>query len=437
MPITLALLEAELQERREEGCPVALLEREIQAADPSDSARLEALYRGLEELQPEPSLAAAEPSELELIRVLRPAGPAFAARAFSEDVLLDRILGAWLGRVAGCLLGKPCEGWPAQRIRSYLERAGEYPLSGYFPLVLPELVEEGFVGQGRLAWFRGRICGGARDDDTDYTVLGLHILEEHGPAFRTEDVGQEWLSHLPYLQVYTAERVAYANLVAGLEPPQTALWRNPYREWIGAQIRADIYGYVCPGRPEEAAELAYRDARLSHVKNGIYGAMWAAATIAAAFVVRSPLEAVEAGLCQIPAGSRLAQALRDVISWAQADASWEETLARVQAAYGGYHPVHTINNACAVALALLHGGGDFARTVTTAVMCGWDTDCNGATAGSILGAMVGARALPREWVEPLGDRLESAVHGFANLRISQLAERTLAQARLCLREGPA
>ncbi len=32
-------------------------------------------------------------------------------------------------------------------------------------------------------------------------------------------------------------------------PPETALIRNPYREWIGAQIRADLWGWVSPAQP--------------------------------------------------------------------------------------------------------------------------------------------------------------------------------------------
>ena len=171
----------------------------------------------------------------------------------------------------------------------------------------------------------------------------------------------EWLSHLPFWKVYTAERVAYANLVNGLSAPETALYLNPYREWIGAQIRADIFGYVCPGRPELAASLSYRDARLSHVRNGIYGEMWAAACVAAAFVEDDARSVLEAGISEIPQQSRLAIALRQTIAWYEEDSDWQRTWDRVNASYGHYHTVHTINNACAVALALLHAEGDFSE----------------------------------------------------------------------------
>ena len=105
----------------------------------------------------------------------------------------------------------------------------------------------------------------------DYSVIALDLLRRKGFTFDPKHVGNTWMSKLPYHCTYTAERVAYRNLVSGLRPPETAYFRNPFRQWIGAQIRADVYGYVCPGNPEKAASLAWRDACVSHVKNGIYG----------------------------------------------------------------------------------------------------------------------------------------------------------------------
>jgi len=94
-------------------------------------------------------------------------------------------------------------------------------------------------------------------------------------------------------------------------PVETAAeYRNPCREWIGALIRADGYGYVSPGAPETAARLAYRDAVLSHRKNGIYGAMFVAAMIAAGFIVHDVHELIRLGLRKIPQRSRLASAVR-------------------------------------------------------------------------------------------------------------------------------
>ena len=202
---------------------------------------------------------------------------------------------------------------------------------------------------------RGRVRYVARDDDMDYPVLGLHLLESHGPGFTSQDVASTWLDRLPYNLVYTAERVAYRNLVNGASPPESATYRNPFREWIGAQIRADIMGYVCPGWPEKAAEFAYRDATVSHVKNGVYGEMFVAAMLAAAFVTDEVEEVIRIGLSEIPASCRLAEAIRDTVAWSRQLADWEKVWDKINEKYGRYHAVHTINNAALVVMALMAG----------------------------------------------------------------------------------
>lgn len=90
----------------------------------------------------------------------------------------------------------------------------------------------------------------------------------------------------------------------------------------------------------------------------------------------------------------------------------------------GYSWVHTINNAEVVSAALLWGDGDFSRTIGLAVEAALDTDCDGATAGSVFGALHGTKAIPASWTDPLRDTLHSAVFGFDGVAISGLARRT-------------
>jgi ADP-ribosylglycohydrolase len=271
---------------------------------------------------------------------------------------------------------------------------------------------------------RGNVHGSARDDDIDYAILGLHLLERHGPGLRPGDVATAWLTYLPYLQVYTAERAAYTSLLRGVPPSRAATVRNPYREWIGALIRGDAFGWTHPGRPRAAAVLAFQDAALSHVANGIYGEMWSAAVVAAAFVAPDARAAIIASLEHIPPRSRLTACIRDVLAMHAAGMTWDEALVDIQARYGHYSWVHTINNAALIVAGLLWGAGDFAATVGLTVQGGWDTDSNGATAGSVAGVLAGAAALPNHFVEPLEDRTRSALFGFDGSRISELATRT-------------
>jgi len=370
-----------------------------------------------------------EPSALEMIRAVR-SSSSLSAAVQPQEMLYDKILGGWLGRAAGCLLGKPVEKISRQGIKEILQSNGRWPLVDFITASdMPQTVLEKYPWNrhyGKESLKENIVCM-TEDDDMNYPMLNLRILETHGKTFGTEDLATAWLENLPVLSTFTAERVAYINLLSALEPPVTATHRNPYREWIGAQIRADVWGWVSPGRPTQAAELAWRDARLSHVRNGIYGEMFVAAMVAAAFVTSNIEQIVESGLGEIPPESRLAKAVRFAIKSASTGKSWEDVLDRLYENFGHYHWVHTINNAALVAAALLHGQGDYERTICAVVMGGWDTDSNGATVGSIIGTMHGAGKLPAKWITPLNNRLRSSMKGFDNATFDDLAKRTVAQ----------
>ena len=366
-----------------------------------------------------------EPSALGEIAAARPgAVPSFPVE---RAALEERVLGAWVGRCAGCMLGKPVEGRTRAQITAWLREAGAYPLRDYFPVLNP--APEGYPAADNRC-LRGNIVQGERDDDMDYPVVDLVILQRWGRDFTPAQVGQGWLEYLPAHQTYTAERAAYRNLVNGVAPPESALYLNPYREWIGAQIRADFWGWAAPGQPERAAEWAWRDACISHTRNGIYGEMFFAALLAAALATDSLETALEAALATLPARSRFSEMVADCRAWQAEDGDWEKTRDRIEAKYGRYHPVHTLNNAAVVLTALLYGGEDYSATVGWAVQGGWDTDCNGATAGSVWGALYGATALPGSWTLPLNDTLISAVFGYGKRSLSSLAAETVRLGRV-------
>jgi ADP-ribosylglycohydrolase len=426
------LLGDELVQRQQSGYEVEDgLADKIRAAvaDGSATPRQAAdLYEQLDQASLRADWEYEEPSALEEIIAAAPEAPPVASPPDPEE-LSDHVLAAWLGRCAGCNLGKPVEGfgWNRAKLREYLTAAGAYPLADYLP-VLDPLPERFTLNPSWTVATRGRVAAMARDDDLDYTMLGLKILERYGRDYTSSDVGSEWLRGMPYETVYTAERVAYGNLVTGLVPPETARYRNPYREWIGAMIRADIFGYVSPGDPAGAARLAYPDAALSHTANGIYGEMWAAALVAASFTSTDAREAIEQAMLVVPARSRLSASLRETIGAHEAGLSWDQAMDSMQQRLDGYHWVHTINNAEVVVAALLWGDGDFSRTIGLAVEAGLDTDCDGATVGSVFGALHGTKAIPRHWTEPLRDTIHSALLGFDGAAITSLAQRTVALA---------
>ena len=402
------------------------------AADQPAPGRLRELARHLlDELDaatavPDPQ----QPDELAQIGALASVPPTLPSLSDRRHDLADRIHGAWLGRAAGCLLGKPVEKVPRQGIEEILRSTGRWPLDDYF------------TGRGldpdvarRWPWNRRsaptslteNIDGMPEDDDLNFPILGLRMLQRHG-ALTTDDVAQAWLANLPAGRVFTAERVAYRNLLDGRTPPDTAVFHNPFREWIGALIRADVYGWAHPGEPQAAARLAWTDARLSHTRNGIYGAMWSAGMAAAALVSDDVNLVMEAGLSTIPKGSTLAVAVRGGAELGRSGLSVSEGLDALHAEFGHLHWVHVVNNAATIAYALSAGNGDFGASVSIAVMAGWDTDSAGATVGGVVGALAGARSLPERWIGPLDNRIATSLPGPSEVRIDELAQATLALA---------
>jgi ADP-ribosylglycohydrolase len=421
------LTSQEIKQREEEGCAVADLREKHKAGDALDEADkrnlCESILSALAALAPDPNYV--EPSDLEAIRAQRPDGPRRMQNAFSLRDLFERTYGGWLGRCAGCLLGKPVESWSRPMIRAVAAPDANYPLKDYFSAITPQVVKHRRTLTSANPCLRGQIVRMERDDDLDYTITGLLLLEQHGFDLTTAHVGAFWLSEFPYSKVYTAERIAYRNLVDGIPASQAGEILNPCREWIGAQIRADAFGYVCPAWPERAAELGYRDAYLSHRKNGIYGEMLVAAMIAAAYVEPSIEKIIEIGLSEIPKASRLAEAVRRVIDWWNGSKDWEKVSDKIDEHYGGLQGCHTITNAAVVILGLLAGAEDFTAGLSASVMPGYDTDCNGATAGSILGVRCGAARIPPHWTEPLNDTVRTLVASVQEARISDLARRTV------------
>jgi len=393
-------------------------------ADPRLQARTAALLDACAKLPMRADYTYHEPSDLEGIRRARPANtPQWLVTDPGDEYLFDHVLAAWLGRCAGCLLGKPVEGWRSPAMWGFLKDQGRYPLADFFRSDAPaELYEKHKVSRERA--YIDRVTHMPEDDDTNYTVTGLAIMKQRGPGFAPEDVADFWLQNIPILHTFTAERAVYRNFINLIPPPASATYRNPYREWIGAQIRADFWGYAALGNPELAAEYAWRDASISHVKNGIYGEMWVAAMLAAAPYVKDVEDVIKIGLGEIPAQCRLAEDIQQVIAWYHEGIDIEEVIRRIHARWDEFNPhhwCHTNSNAQIVALGLLWGQEDYGRAICAAVQACFDTDCNGATVGSIFGMMHGTPALPGRWIDPLNDLLDTGIAGYHQVRISEVA----------------
>nr|WP_031149361.1 ADP-ribosylglycohydrolase family protein [Streptomyces erythrochromogenes] len=362
-----------------------------------------------------------------------PSGPAASGARPGGGGLRGRFEAAWVGRAVGCLLGKPVEKLPLEGIRALARATGNWPLGDWFTArgVPPELLAaHPWNRRSAPTSLAENIDGMPEDDDLNYPLLGLLLLQRHGKAFTTADVARLWLDELPAGRTFTAERVAYRNLLLGLEPPATATHHNPFREWIGALIRADVHGWTNPGDPVAAAAQAYRDAALTHTGNGVYAALFVAAATAEAATGRSDVHtALRAGLAAVPPRSRLAEAIRFGIRTAADEADFDLVVDLLHARYGHYHWVHAVPNTALIAAALTHADGDFTRSVCRAVSGGWDTDSNGATAGAVAGLLAGSpERIPHRWTAPLKNRLATSVPGFDGIGFDTLAHLTAQEA---------
>ncbi|WP_333778761.1 ADP-ribosylglycohydrolase family protein [Streptomyces sp. IBSBF 3136] len=383
----------------------------------------------LDELADLPSaLAEDEPTDLERIRARCPEWPAPPPfRPASDPVALEA---SWLGRAAGCLLGKPVEKLPLDGIRALARSTGNWPLSTWFTARgVPAELLDAHPWNRRSAGtsLAENIDGMPEDDDLNYPLVNLLLLQRHGRDFTTADVAGLWLDELPPGRAFTAERIAFRNLLSGIEPPLTARHRNPFREWIGALIRADVHGWTNPGDPAAAAEQAHRDAILTHTANGVYAAMFTAAMLAAAAGGSSDVHAcLRTGRAVVPAGSRLARAVDDALALAAEHRDFDDVVDALHARHAAaHHWVHAVPNTALIAAALAHADGDFSGSVCRAVSGGWDTDSNGATAGSVAGLLAGdPGALPDRWRMPLKNRLATSVADFDGTGFDTLAHLT-------------
>ena len=396
-------------------------------------AEIEALLKQkvaeLDALPNDAELAKAEPDDLPSILALRPAGSRRIWSSLSAD-FRERLEGAWLGRCAGCTLGSIVEGWDVERMERWAEYLGdEYPLVDYWSQA-EQPHNHKYETSLREDFTPAKMDGVPTDDDLNYTLLGLMILEEYGPDFSTSDLGEAWVKYLPF--AFTAEGIALANLRKGVPALQAAVVDNPFLNWIGADIRSDPWAYAAPGYPEKAAEFAHRDATVSHRRNGIFAAMYFSAAISAAFTVDHPVEALRIGLEEIPADCLLAREIRWALDQAPSVANYRDAAAAIAERYPRMGMAHAINNAVLTVWGLTVGGEDYSKVIGETVAMGQDNDCTAATAGSIWGAVYGKSAIPKHWYKNFNNKVHTFLYGQSPFAIDDLLDRFTAQAERVL-----
>lgn len=272
----------------------------------------------------------------------------------------------------------------------------------------------------------------AADDDVNGPVYFLRAMVDEGRDgdLCPQDVARAWLNYTREgLGMFwwggygiSTEHTAYLNLKKGIPAPVSgSIEQNgkTIAEQIGGQIFIDTWGLICPGQPEKAARYGAIAASVSHDGNGIYGAKFFCACIAAAFVEQDIYQIIQIGLGQIPEDSTYAQVVHAVLDYyAQNSSDWRPCYQMLvdQWGYDRYPGIcHIIPNAGVCALAMLYGQGRLDRTVEIATMCGWDTDCNAGNVGTVLGVLNGIKGLAPRYRTPINDGIIlSGISGYLN-----------------------
>ncbi len=315
----------------------------------------------------------------------------------AQDDYRDRVYACWLGKNIGGALGAPFEG------RKYVN-----DLDFYDPVPNQPLP----------------------NDDLDFQLVWLAMLEERGPAVGLPDFTDRWRRHLSAYP-WNEYGLCLRNLERGLQPPISGWFENYYVDEMGSPIRSEIWACIAPADPQRAAALAWMDSALDHAGGeGMWGEMFWAALESAAFVISDPRSLIHIGLAMIPPACNIARVAREALWLRDSGARWPEARERIVRVYGNDQPCNAIQNCGFTLLGWLYGE-DFGDSLCRAVNCGYDTDCTGATLGSLLGILGGRAAIPARWSDPVGDRI--ILHPFtrnleAPATLEELTARTTAVA---------
>ena len=309
-----------------------------------------------------------------------------------------RIAAGWRAQLVGAAVGTAIEGYTAERLFAAFGDIDRY--------VRPP---------------------NTFNDDITFELAFLEAFGRHGPALTSGDIAEQWLALIP--DGWSAEAIALDNLRRGVFPPASGRVGNPFDEWIGAQMRGAICGMVAPGRPREAARLAWLDAEISHAGNGILGEVFNAVLTARAFVQPDMRRLLIETVALFPEATEYGGVLRFALDAARDTSDWRAAWARCDARFVEYNWIHAYPNAAAEVVALWWGDGDFDTTLRIAGGIGHDVDCNAAQILCVLGVARGPGAIAERWTTPLGDEIVTTMRRPTRLGFRELVDLTVAAVR--------
>jgi len=315
----------------------------------------------------------------------------------SRSVFRDKVRACWLGKNIGGTLGAPHE-------------CKRYVLGLDFYHPVPDKA--------------------APNDDLDLQLVWLQMLEELGIDPPLPEFAAYWNR---YAASYPWNEYGFfmRNYARGLRPPVAGCFENYFVDEMGSPIRSEIWACLHPGDPQAAARMAWKDSALDHAGGeGTCGEMFWAALEAAAFVESDPMTLIRIGLNMIPLSSHIARSIREAVWCWEQGMAWGDARERIASRFGHLQPCNAVPNHGFIILGWLYGQ-DFGDRLCKAVNCGYDTDCTGATLGSLLGILEGTAGIPERWLAPVGTQI--VLHRYtrgldAPADVDELTERTVALA---------
>ena len=305
--------------------------------------------------------------------------------SLTKAELQDKIKGGWAGQVIGCTYGGPTE----------------FKYNGIF---IPDSVVIPW-DETRCLWYYENAPGLYDDVYMDLTFVDV---------FEKEGIDAPANSHaLAYANaeymLWHANQAGRYNILNGIMPPQSGHWlNNPHADDIDFQIEADFAGLMSPGMVNTASEICDKVGHIMNYGDGWYGGVYVAAMYSLAFVSSDVNYVVEEALKSIPVESQFYQCIDDVIKWhKQYPGDWKQTWTEIQNKWShdigcpdGVFRDFNIDakiNAAYIVVGMLYGEGNYAKTLDISTRCGQDSDCNPASAGGVLGTMLGYSNIPEDW----------------------------------------
>lgn len=312
----------------------------------------------------------------------------------TTDSFKDKIRAAWMSQLIGAAMGTMVEGYTSKNlyeafgdVKSYIREPNTY------------------------------------NDDITFEIAFLHAFKDKGYNVTSKDIALSWIGLIPV--GWSAEELALRNIRAGMMPPLSAKWNNPFNEWIGAQMRGAICGMVAPGNPKLAAELAWKDGEVSHINNGILGEIFNAVMISLSFVCDDIKEIVKTAISLIPSDSEYFSVVSFAYNCCLKYEDWHDALADCEKKYIKYNWIHAYPNACCEVIALMYGEGDYEKTLNIITMCGIDADCNAGMIMPVLGIQKGMSIIPEKLISLEFNKLVTYMRHYEEINMEDLVSGTI------------